>query len=1197
MGNIRCLNCNKEITTISGMECPHCRAQLSHVKIAFLSYLGPEDSLAGYQRSYKLVLLKSIFELLRAGQTLSVARVSEVFRQYYLDRKKAGLPADKDADLRIAQVEKSDLRDIWLLINMNPFAAIAKHGFLKAKGDGLNGVFILQKGIDDLPTKEIDNILNLLDRKLSRYFKNIGSKALPSSAPIVYEREKKDVMPKIEEKSSSCKTNPMGAEKVIVAEKAQASKKSPATEESHAEEKVPVAEYVPAPENMGPSKNLPKLVLQEESTQPAGLQADNQQNADVLTFNNAPGNILLEDLPLSTRAFNAFKRSGISNLGELRAIYKDGSIAEIRNIGKIVIEEVGRLLSTRLQAYDTVNAETTDQQVIPAQNVIAGDLAEESKDLKIEDAFPENTFNLFRQYCKRNNIETARQLVGFNFESLMFERGFGAAKVAKIINRWSEIAGGLQITHEVDLDEEVHEERYLPIHASNFALPISILQLLGGSRKVQNGLQLLEISNLGELQATTLTALERKFRAEQMEDLKAAAHYFVRPYQDVLEDLFEAVARGESFELFIKRANGSTLQAVATEYNVTREWVRQVCAKFERKIMPFMGPLLSELMDQNDARYIREEQVREYIATQDYASAVVYILKEGETFTLFGSQNIFYEVNSFPDIEKTLTELAGDIVGDGINVFEGIEFIENSLDEAGFGFLNADDFLDLLIFLDYQFFGDFVLKDRKSYGRLCARIVEEDFPDGISNSKEDMARLRELTREKYGELDLPDSDRSMFTRICDYLILRGRSKYIAPSRVYVDEDTLAEIKQHIDNCRQKDIFYSELYAEFEGLLALMTNIDNHQFLHGVLRYFYPTDYTFSRDFLSKESGESGLSLAERINQFITSVGHAVSKKDILRHFPGLNEVVLFNAVNNSDRLVQWEYNYYNSVANLHLSNEDVEMIDRILKSLIEANDGYCSDGMLYELAQTELESIISKSSIKNSMNMFYAAQAVLADKYAFRNPHIARIGRFRSMVGADIALDLIGDKAVLSLQEFLAMADKLKWARVSAGCIFAEIEKGYIRIAADTYVRKDNFTISEDDITYLAELFKTQTEGNWWLPLQLFADSEELLPSGLPINEFLAGSLVAENDFGWHIVAPQIKDRRYQRGILVHNSKEISTYDRLVWTVLKENEVSEMHESDLLTFLMIRSLALRYIPKDLQSSSLFKYVEGVYTVM
>ena len=115
--------------------------------------------------------------------------------------------------------------------------------------------------------------------------------------------------------------------------------------------------------------------------------------------------------------------------------------------------------------------------------------------------------------------------------------------------------------------------------------------------------------------------------------------------------------------------------------------------------------------------------------------------------------------------------------------------------------------------------------------------------------------------------------------------------------------------------------------------------------------------------------------------------------------------------------------------------------------------------------------------------------------------------------------------------------------------------------------------------------------------MQVFADSEDMLPSGLPINEFLIGSLAAVHDFGWHIVAPQIKDRRYQRGILVRNSKHVVAYDRLVWTVLKENDVSQMHERDLLTFLMIRSLALRFIPKDLQASSLFKYSEGIYTVL
>lgn len=46
MGKIKCLNCGTELTMISNAACPACGIRLSHVKISFLAYLGPEDSLA-----------------------------------------------------------------------------------------------------------------------------------------------------------------------------------------------------------------------------------------------------------------------------------------------------------------------------------------------------------------------------------------------------------------------------------------------------------------------------------------------------------------------------------------------------------------------------------------------------------------------------------------------------------------------------------------------------------------------------------------------------------------------------------------------------------------------------------------------------------------------------------------------------------------------------------------------------------------------------------------------------------------------------------------------------------------------------------------------------------------------------------------------------------------------------------------------
>lgn len=116
MGKIKCLNCGTELTMISNAACPACGIRLSHVKISFLAYLGPEDSLAGYQRSYKLVLLKSIFEECLSGNSPKVRTVADRFRAYYLRRKQNGLLIDKDVDSRIADIESSSLEDVFEVI-------------------------------------------------------------------------------------------------------------------------------------------------------------------------------------------------------------------------------------------------------------------------------------------------------------------------------------------------------------------------------------------------------------------------------------------------------------------------------------------------------------------------------------------------------------------------------------------------------------------------------------------------------------------------------------------------------------------------------------------------------------------------------------------------------------------------------------------------------------------------------------------------------------------------------------------------------------------------------------------------------------------------------------------------------------------------------------------------------------------------
>ena len=243
----------------------------------------------------------------------------------------------------------------------------------------------------------------------------------------------------------------------------------------------------------------------------------------------------------------------------------------------------------------------------------------------------------------------------------------------------------------------------------------------------------------------------------------------------------------------------------------------------------------------------------------DYDKIFVFTLRNASSYDFVGG--IFFNKEHYPRAEYDLIGIVSDIVGDGISLFDEIEKIESALDSSGYGFINADDFLNIVIEFNYCFYGDYIVKNKKSYAFLCAQLVEECFPDGIKYEDEDMNRLRTLAKERFGDLDLPDNDRSLWTRLCTHLVQRGRATYISPKKVFVEKDLMAELKAYVDSSPLNEIFFKEIYAEFEGVLMMTTNIDNASFLHGVFAYYYPHEYIYSRDSLSKRDAEETQTMA------------------------------------------------------------------------------------------------------------------------------------------------------------------------------------------------------------------------------------------------------------------------------------------------------------------------------------------------
>lgn len=1120
MGEIKCLNCGTGLTMISNAACPACGVRLSHVKISFLAYLGPEDSLAGYQRSYKLVLLKSIFEEYLSSNSMLIKPVVERFRAYYLLRKQHNLLIDKAVEERIANIEESSLEEIFDVIKRNPLNAISKQGFLKT--DEHKGSFVLQRGIDELSNLEIQNLLTLLDTKLSLYYQKIGSEAL--SLPI----------------SSVCTIPPIMTEEI-----------------------PPVLE-----------SNIPA----EEPLEISGEQDGSEPIDEMFQA------IALEDLDLSNRAYNSLRRNGVHSTTELVHAVTTNAVRHFQNIGPKTISEletlVNKIKTGKVNFSDTESALPLD----PASSAPT-----------IDSVFHENSFNLFKSFCVEQGISSLNDLASFDFEQLYSISGFGSAKVERIKERSHTAMDKYSIT--IIPAKSPSNTAFDEIHDSNLTLSVKALHYFGYSTKAIQILLDAEISTLRHLQEVGFKSVVKLVGRKNSAALCDVLKQFSAPLYQIGESILDDCARDRNFDIYVQRASGDSLQVVADCFALTRERIRQICAKFEHRILPIMQAIAEQILAQNGTEYFTDEQVLDVFDNDNYDKIIISALKNCSTYEYLDFAGTFVRKHAYPDAEANLQKLAEEIVGEGINLFEKLEEIEEILSSYGYGFVSEDSFLNLLIKHNYKFYGDYVLKTRKSYGLLGAEIVAEEFPDGIQISSDaEISCLRNAMEEKYGHLDIPESNRSFITRVSKFLVQRGRSRYISPKNIVIDDSVLEDIKKRIDSLPMQDIYYNHIFSEYEGILMMTSNIDNPGFLHGVLAWKYPDEYSYNRDYLRKYNAVETASLAEQIRTVISATGCAMSKKQIFEHFPGMTDAMFNNAFYSCPWLVQWEYGIYNCCDNFNITEEEKLSFQKLIEELLISNNGYCSQEMLYKQASAVFPEVFERNKISSSQNSFYFASQLFGSEFDFSRPHLASRGRFTELDAKTIAVELLGHPNILRADNFFALAKKYNWSEVTAGFVFSNIEKEYVRLSKNEYQLSSNFELNPTDLEFVADLLSWSASDSWYLPLQKFSDSEELTPSGLRINEFIVKSIVEKYSLGWHTVTPQSKDRRYEKGILVKNLRNITAYDQLVSEVIAEAGIQTLTASRMLSFLQIHQFTYKTIPKELELSEYFTVEDDQFSL-
>ena len=387
----------------------------------------------------------------------------------------------------------------------------------------------------------------------------------------------------------------------------------------------------------------------------------------------------------------------------------------------------------------------------------------------------------------------------------------------------------------------------------------------------------------------------------------------------------------------------------------------------------------------------------------------------------------------------------------------------------------------------------------------------------------------------------------------------------------------------------------DIFNEFEGVLAFTSDITNYHGLHGLLAYLYRDEYEFSRDCITKTNGDGeALSLSDRIVLFILEKGRAVTRNEIKQKIGGLSDIMLFNAINGSKELLQWDYNSFNAQGNLKINDEDLRVISEILEEILSQFKGYCSDRLIFEKVNNQYPEFISRNGIDNTTNLFYVLQNILGEKYQFSRPHICQKGTVDSLTTKNIALYLLGTTQQISRREFVKIAKDVYWSETTADLIFCELEKDYIRISDDIYILYNNFSIQENVLSQVAIWLQNYVSAQGFLSMIGFDDFENLPSIQYEWNSFLLVSIIKKYELGFRLVSPAIRDRRYNKEIIVLKDSGYYHLDDIVYDVLAKNGINFIDESNLLSFLVVNHLVSKVIPKELVDSKILNYADGYF---
>lgn len=629
---------------------------------------------------------------------------------------------------------------------------------------------------------------------------------------------------------------------------------------------------------------------------------------------------------------------------------------------------------------------------------------------------------------------------------------------------------------------------------------------------------------------------------------------------------FEALNASQR-KVLLSRASGLTLLQIGNEIGISKEKARQLevraMAKLENWSILVGGVLLGRTR-----RFLSYDELSAAFDDPVHVRICSRIFQEYSSIDYLEFSDKYDFLPQGDPVHNQFGIMAENFVGDGIDLYEILDLVEEEIDSRGLSELDSEDFMNFLLYSGYQFFGDFVVVPAKASLLIYYDAISRFFPLDIKldskGNNPDMARLREIVKSRYPGFQQPENNRALTSMITrnPRMILSGLGLFRPFEKVIFSRVLFDEVRQYIENSTQSTFFDYELFELFKGRFFAETNIHNQHFFHGMMKYLFPESFIYRKGKIIKIGGEQ-LSADDRISRLVKEKGRPVTKEEIREAIPGIAEYLINFAVERVTGLIPWDNNRINHLDNVMLDDQGLRRIKECLLELTE-NCGYTTANLFFHRVQEFYPAMLNGNQLNNRDNLFYVASHYFGEEYRFSSPHIAKSNfPVENLTLANVAKYFFDGKESFSYSQLVRFAREMGWSSGSCYSIISELESDYLKISKDVYLKKSALDLTCEDRALVKAVLSEITGHSGYYAIFSYFNFQRFPKINLDWNSHFLESVIKNFDVGHRMLESPIRTRTTQRGVIVPCGSKFETLNDLVRDYLGKSGITSISKQDL----------------------------------